>query len=123
ENLEGICGGKERCSELEWCEEFYREMNAESVIRRGVSVVLVMLLLLSMMTSGASLRAEREIQVIPGKNAGMLPAGVDSFPAALGLIADTEDLTVEEKQAAKDVFPEEKTDAAELLFLGGKLSA
>lgn len=108
---------------MEWCEEFYREMNAESVIRRGVSVVLVMLLLLSMMTSGASLRAEREIQVIPGKNAGMLPAGVDSFPAALGLIADTEDLTVEEKQAAKDVFPEEKADAAELLFLGGKLSA
>lgn len=79
---------------MEWCGEIYREMNVEDFIRRGMSVVLVVMFLLSMIIGGDSVTEEKEVTVIRGDDAGTLSSGVGLFPEVFGLAGESVDLTV-----------------------------
>lgn len=108
---------------MEWCGEIYREMDVEEFIRRGVSVMLAMLLLLAMVTGGDSATEEKELPSISVSDAGTLPSGVGLFPDVFSLIEGDRNLAFPDDARKMPVLPVDEPGAGTVLMADSAASS
>ena len=108
---------------MEWCGEIYREMDVEEFIRRGVSVMLAMLLLLAMVTGGDPATEEKELPSISVSDAGTLPSGVGLFPDVFSLIEGDGNLAFPDDARKMPVLPVDEPGAGTVLMADSAVSS
>lgn len=108
---------------MEWCGEIYREMDVEEFVRRGVSVMLAMLLLLAMVTGGDPATEEKELPSISVSDAGTLPSGVGLFPDVFSLIEGDGNLAFPDDARKMPVLPVDEPGAGTVLMADSAVSS
>lgn len=108
---------------MEWCGEIYREMDVEEFVRRGVSVMLAMLLLLAMVTGGDPATEEKELPSISVSDAGTLPSGVGLFPDVFSLIEGDGNLAFPDGARKMPVLPVDEPGAGTVLMADSAVSS
>ena len=108
---------------MEWCGEIYREMDVEEFVRRGVSVMLAMLLLLAMVTGGDPATEEKELPSISVSDAGTLPSGVGLFPDVFSLIEGDRNLAFPDDARKMPVLPVDEPGAGTVLMADSAVSS
>ena len=90
---------KGKVFEVELCEELYREMSVEEFIRRGMRMLLVMILFLSMVLGVSLMTPGKGLTVIDMKYAGTLSLQDGILPDVFGNYEAEVVLPMEEKTA------------------------
>lgn len=95
----------------------------EEFIRRGVSVMLAMLLLLAMVTGGDPATEEKELPSISVSDAGTLPSGVGLFPDVFSLIEGDGNLAFPDDARKMPVLPVDEPGAGTVLMADSAVSS
>ena len=95
----------------------------EEFIRRGVSVMLAMLLLLAMVTGGDLATEEKELPSISVSDAGTLPSGVGLFPDVFSLIEGDGNLAFPDDARKMPVLPVDEPGAGTVLMADSAVSS
>ena len=98
-------------------------MDVEEFIRRGVSVMLAMLLLLAMVTGGDLATEEKELPSISVSDAGTLPSGVGLFPDVFSLIEGDGNLAFPDDARKMPVLPVDEPGAGTVLMADSAVSS
>ena len=98
-------------------------MDVEEFIRRGVSVMLAMLLLLAMVTGGDPATEEKELPSISVSDAGTLPSGVGLFPDVFSLIEGDGNLALPDDARKMPVLPVDEPGAGTVLMADSAVSS
>ena len=98
-------------------------MDVEEFIRRGVSVMLAMLLLLAMVTGGDPATEEKELPSISVSDAGTLPSGVGLFPDVFSLIEGDGNLAFPDDARKMPVLPVDEPGAGTVLMADSAVSS
>lgn len=95
----------------------------EEFVRRGVSVMLAMLLLLAMVTGGDPATEEKELPSISVSDAGTLPSGVGLFPDVFSLIEGDGNLAFPDDARKMPVLPVDEPGAGTVLMADSAVSS
>ena len=98
-------------------------MDVEEFVRRGVSVMLAMLLLLAMVTGGDPATEEKELPSISVSDAGTLPSGVGLFPDVFSLIEGDGNLAFPDDARKMPVLPVDEPGAGTVLMADSAVSS
>lgn len=98
-------------------------MDVEEFIRRGVSVMLAMFLLLAMVTGGDPATEEKELPSISVSDAGTLPSGVGLFPDVFSLIEGDGNLAFPDDARKMPVLPVDEPGAGTVLMADSAVSS
>lgn len=98
-------------------------MDVEEFIRRGVRVMLAMLLLLAMVTGGDPATEEKELPSISVSDAGTLPSGVGLFPDVFSLIEGDGNLAFPDDARKMPVLPVDEPGAGTVLMADSAVSS
>ena len=98
-------------------------MDVEEFVRRGVSVMLAMLLLLAMVTGGDLATEEKELPSISVSDAGTLPSGVGLFPDVFSLIEGDGNLAFPDDARKMPVLPVDEPGAGTVLMADSAVSS